>query len=127
MAKEFSDMNLEKLALEWVKLNYKYNKIFSPREVDCIVSKTFNSVDFYFVNEIDEQWYIQYKKNNYKDWCKNNYNLLVENKKIDPTVISNWKELFNKRKIYPLFIGELFVTSKMSEQMLAGKNLKRIK
>lgn len=120
-------MNLEKLALEWVKLNYKYNKIFLPREVDCIVSKTFNTVDFYFVNEIDEQWYIQYQKDNYKDWCKNNYNLLVENKKIDSTAISNWKELFNKRKIYPSFISELFVTSKMSEQMLAGKNLKRIK
>ena len=118
---------IEKLALEWVKLNYTYNKLFAPKEVDCVVSKLFNTIDFYFVENNDEEEYLNWKKDEYKEYCKENYNHLIEIEKIDKEKFKNWKELFEYRTLYPSFISELFVNSKMVEQMLAGKNLKRIK
>ena len=47
---------------------------------------------------------------NYENYCKDNYDRLVE-----------------KRTFYGDFISELFVTIKMDENMLDGKSLKRIK
>lgn len=119
--------DLDKLIFSWLEHQYFWNTILERRSVDYVISKNFNTVDFYFTEFEDEQFYIDLCKEKYKEWCKENFDSLKENDKKNKITEETWEEYFEKRKDYPTFITELFITSTMLDKLKEGKNPKRVK
>ncbi len=102
-------INLNEVVEIWVENQHIYKTKFSSRPVDFVQSKLFNTIDFYFINEEDEQWYLDLKKEEYKQWCEDE------------------EREFDNNRMYSTFISELSVSADMVDKMLAGNNPKRIK
>lgn len=121
------DTKTEELILNWLEIQYFWTNTLEKRPVDFIYSKAFNTVDFYLTEYEDEFWYKDYCKEKYKEWCEENFEKLKEEDTKDKVKEKTWEEYFEKREIYPIFVTELFVTTKMLEEVISEKNPKKIK
>lgn len=112
---------------KWLEEQHFWKVISERRPVDFVYSKAFNTVEFYFEEEEDIEWYDNLCREKYKKWCEENFDRLKEEDEKNKIKETTWQEYFEKREIYPDFITELFMTSKMVEELKSGKNPKRIK
>ena len=103
-------VNLEEAVMIWVTNNHKWKTKYFSKPVDFIHSKLFNTFSFYFINEEDEEWLLNQKKEEYSKWCEEDDN-----------------RIFKDDRLYSTFIDDLFISTEMVEKMLNGNNPKRIK
>jgi len=118
---------METKVKNWLNEQYFWNTISEKRPVDFLYSKAFNTVDFYFEEIEDVEWYENLCKEKYKTWCEENFDKLKEEDKKEKIKEKTWKEYFEKREIYPDFISELFITVSMLEELMKGKNPKKVR